>query len=344
VTPAGQQNGAPARARRTPRGRVAVFGPSPLLTVAIESRSHAGDDIHLHVGGQGVWVARMAAELGADPILCGFGGGETGALLTALLERLPGERRLTRTSGASGCYVVDRRGGERSLVASQFSAPPSRHEVDDLFSETVAAALESDVLVVCNPFPGDVLPLEVYGALVSDVRANGVPVLVDLSTPRLDSALEGRPDLVKLNDWELAEYVYGPVSEPEQLRAAAQRVRDAGAATVLVTRAAQPAYLLREGGEWLLTPPAFARGAREGCGDSMMGAIAAAWASGRDWRDAMRLGAAAGAANFLRHGLGSGSRGVVEGLLDEVELTPATGADRAAPTDADRTAAPPRGR
>src|SRR5438270_6799578 len=105
------------------------------------------------------------------------------------------------------------------------------------------------------------------------------------------------------------------------MRAAATRLRDAGAATVLVTRAAEPAYVLRDDGEWLLTPPAFARGAREGCGDSMMGAIAAAWAAGRDWRDSVMLGAAAGAANFLRHGLGTGSRPVVEGLLEQVELT-----------------------
>ena len=61
------------------------------------------------------------------------------------------------------------------------------------------------------------LPLEFYGDLVADARAGGCRTLVDLSSPRLDSALRGEPDLVKLNDWELAEYVSGPVSEPSQL-------------------------------------------------------------------------------------------------------------------------------
>src|SRR4051794_10408815 len=92
------------------RPRVAVFGPHPLLTVALEDRGGA-DDIHLHAAGQGVWVARMAGQLGADPILCGFVGGESGVPLSALLAELPGERRLTPTAGASGSYVVDRRGG-----------------------------------------------------------------------------------------------------------------------------------------------------------------------------------------------------------------------------------------
>jgi 1-phosphofructokinase len=222
--------------------------------------------------------------------------------------------------------VVDRRRGERRVIASEEAPSPSRHEVDDLFSIACAAALDSDVLVVCNPFPGEALPLELYGNLVSDVRANGTPVLVDLSTPRLDSALTGHPDLVKLNDWELAEYVSGPVSRPEEMRAAAQRLRDAGAGIVAVTRGGDPAYVLCDEGELELVPPRFDRGSREGCGDSMMGGLAAAWAAGVDWRRALTTGAAAGAANFLRHGLGTGSRQVVEDLVSRVELR---AADRA---------------
>ena len=52
----------------------------------------------------------------------------------------------------------------------------------------------------------------------------------------------------------------------------------------------------------------------------MMGAIAAAWGAGKGWRDALVLGAGAGAANFLRHGLGSGSRETVERLCGHVSL------------------------
>ena len=303
------------------RPRVAIFAPHPLLTVALETRGER-DDVHVHVGGQGIWVARMAAELGAQPIVCSFLGGETGAVMEHLLADLPGEMRVARTTAASGTYVVDRRGGERKLVAHQVSESPSRHELDELFSITTAAALEADVLVICNPYPGDLLPLEVFPNLVSDARTNGARVLVDLSTPRLDAALEAQPDLVKINDWELAEYVYGPVSEPEQMRAAAERLHEAGAGTVVITRAADPAYVLHEGRELELAPPRFERGGREGCGDSMMGGIAAGLASGMELNDALILGAAAGAANFLRHGLGTGSAEVVRDLVRSVELRP----------------------
>ena len=52
----------------------------------------------------------------------------------------------------------------------------------------------------------------------------------------------------------------------------------------------------------------------------MMGAIAASLAFGRELPDAIVLGAGAGAVNFLRHGLGTGSRREVEELAREVEL------------------------
>lgn len=300
---------------------VTIFGPDPLLSVTIE-RSGNDDAVHVHAAGQGVWVARMAAELGASPILCGFLGGETGVALLPLLDALAGERRLTRTRGANGSYVVDRRSGERRLVANAARPAPQRHEVDELVATTFTAALESALLVLCDPFPAHGLPDEVYATLAADVRAAGIPVIADLSSPRLDRALPYGPDLVKLNDWELARYVRGPVDGDHALEAA-RRLQSAGARAVAVTRAQEPVLVLSGHGEpFEIIPPVLPRGFREGCGDAMMGAIAAGWARGLPLSDALVLGAAAGSANFLRQGLGTGSRRVVEQLADRVRVRP----------------------
>jgi 1-phosphofructokinase len=304
-------------------GKVAIFGPHPMLSTTIEAlTADGGDDIHLHAAGQGVWVARMAAELGAEATLCGFIGGESGAVLRPLLEQLPIELRLVETAAASGAYIHDRRGGKRVPIAQSASMPPSRHEIDDLFSLTCAAALDAGVLALCGPYPAEALPLEIYGNLVADVRGNGTPVVVDLSPPQLDSALEGKPDLVKINDWEVARYVEGPVDTPSRMRAAIERLLEAGAWAAIVTRAGEPAMVVRGDEAWELIPPRFERGAREGCGDSMMGGLAACMAAGLGWEETLRIGAAAGAANFLRHGLGSGDRAVVDDLARRVELRP----------------------
>jgi 1-phosphofructokinase len=302
--------------------RVVIFAPHPLLTVTIEREGPDRERVHFHAGGQGVWVARMVASLGALPVLCGFIGGEPGALLQGLLGALGGELRLVETASASGCYVTDRRSGRRELLASAFSDPPSRHELDELFSRTCAEAIAAGWLVVTNAMPAEGLPLDVYGDLVADAKAGGARTLVDLSAPRLNSALRGGPDLVKLNDWELAQFMSGPVSEPAQLLAGARRLREEGAGTVVVTRGEQPALVLEGDRSFQLTPPRLEHGFREGCGDSMLGALAAVWARGEELDRALVLGAAAGAANFLRHGLGSAGYEVVERLAGSVTLAP----------------------
>jgi 1-phosphofructokinase len=301
--------------------KVAVFSPNPMVSIAIESFSaDGGDDIHIHPAGQGVWVARMAAELGAEPVLCGFIGGEVGTVLRPLLEEMSVELRLVETAEASGAYIHDRRSGERKPLSQSAALPASRHEVDELFSVTIAAALDCDLLAVCGPYPENTVPLELYGSLVADVKQNGVPVIVDLSSPRLDSALEGKPDLVKINDWQLAGFISDAVDTEERTRRAVDKLLEKGAEAAIITRAGEPAMAVRDGRAWELTPPKFERGSREGCGDSMMGALAATIAAERDWEDVLRLSAAAGATNFLRSGLGTGSRSVIEELAPRVQL------------------------
>jgi 1-phosphofructokinase len=148
-------------------------------------------------------------------------------------------------------------------------------------------------------------------------------VIADLSSPRLDAVLSAEPDLVKLNDWELAEFVCGPVDPPGLLLSGARRLRDAGARSVLVTRGGEPAlWLDGDAPPRLVVPPRLERGMREGCGDTMMGAIAAQLAAGRSLEQAIVMGAGAGAANFLHAGLGTGERSTVEELAGQVRIEP----------------------
>ena len=301
------------------RPSVAVFGPNPLLTITVEAQPDGADDIHLHPGGQGVWVARTAGELGVEPFLCAFIGGEVGAVLEPLLRALPGELRLVHTATPSGCAVVDRRHGERRPFAGRFSGPVSRHELDDLVSVACAAALRSGALAVCGSYPAEVVPDAVYAEVVATARANGVPALVDLSSGGLESALQAGPDLVKINDWQLAEWLAAPVNG-SRWRPAAERLLKAGAKSAVVTRAGEPAIAVRDGSAWEVVPPRLERGFREGCGDSMLGAMAAVTAAGGTWERSLVVGAAAGAACFLRRGLGSAKRAVIDELAERVQL------------------------
>lgn len=69
-----------------PNPSVFVFAPSPLLTVTVECAPDGSDELHVRAGGQGFRIARMAATLGVDVILCGVFGGETGRIVRHLPE------------------------------------------------------------------------------------------------------------------------------------------------------------------------------------------------------------------------------------------------------------------
>jgi 1-phosphofructokinase len=303
------------------RPRVAVFGPSPLLEVSIEPvDADAGTSrIRVLPGGQAVWVSRMAATMGSAVTMCGLYGGEVGDLLTPMLDREPFELRLGATS-TTGCFVVDQRGEPAIEVASDWASPPSPTEVDDLLATTLETAADADMLVVCNPMPGQALPLGTYTRLVAAATARGVPVLVDLSTPRLDAALRGGPAVVKLNDWELAELVRAPVDEPSEREMALRRLAEMGARRVVETRGPDTVVAVDEDEVVELTPPVVGYGRAAGCGDAMTGAMAAGLAEGMAWLEAVRMGMAAGAAHY--RGRGESSRSVIEHLAQQVVARP----------------------
>jgi len=131
--------------------RATVFAPSPVLTVTIEAQPDDRPEIHVHAGGQGVWIARMLATLGLDVHLCAPFGGETGGVLVNLLEREPVVVHRVSTSAGNGAYVHDRRDGDRSEVATVDPPVLDRHELDELCNLALVEGFESDVVVLGEP-------------------------------------------------------------------------------------------------------------------------------------------------------------------------------------------------
>jgi 1-phosphofructokinase len=302
--------------------RLAVLAASPIVTVTVERATNGDAEIHFHAGGQGFWVARMAASLDAEVVLCSAIGGESGAVVRALLADRRIELRDVAARRSNGAYVHDRRSGERVEVAAAASPALSRHEQDELFGVAVTAGLECGVMALTGTQPAEVVPAQLYGRLASDLRGNGARVLADLSGEMLRGALEGGVDVVKLSDDEAVASNLASTPELGDLAAAARTLRQAGAQNVVISRSDKGA--LAQLGDDLLEVhgPRFTALDPHGTGDSMFAALALGVARGDPLPDALRLAAAAGALNATRRGLGSGSRAEVERLAAGVELRP----------------------
>ena len=72
----------------------------------------------------------------------------------------------------------------------------------------------------------------------------------------------------------------------------------------------------------VVTPPPVVAAEPRGAGDSQTAGMTARLAAGDDWESALRVGAACGALNVVRHGLGTGGALSVDVLAERVGLAP----------------------
>jgi 1-phosphofructokinase len=293
-----------------------VFAPAPQLTVTVERRGE-GQEIHLHPGGQGVWQARMIVALGQPVVLCGAFGGEVGRVLEPLIASEGITVRAVQGESHNGTYVHDRRGGTRVDVAEVAGESLSRHELDELYGMTLAEGLAAEVCLLSGAAHPAVVPADMYRRLTVDLGRNGRRVVADLSGEHLRAVLAGRPYILRVSHEDLSTG-----DEIESLVTSVCQLRAAGADTVVVTRAQRPAIALIGDVIYEVVTPRLEPADPRGAGDSLTAGLAAALAAGETIAEAVRSGAAAGALNVTRHGLGTGEQAAVRQLRDRIRLVP----------------------
>ncbi len=300
---------------------IAIFAPTLLLTITVEASARDGAELHIHAGGQGFWIARMIARFGEAVSLCAPFGGDTGRVLQVLAGDESVTVRGVAVSGNNGCYVHDRRSGTREVIVELGGDALDRHEVDDLYDTALVAGLAARRVELTGQHPTRVLPAEGYRRLATDLRSNGRTVIADLSGEDLDEALAGGIDFLKVSQEDL---IADGLCEPggvAPLTQAMGRLRDAGAQTLIVTRAAEPAIALVEDRFLEIRTPPIEPAESRGAGDSMTAAFAASLARGSALPEALRIAAAAGALNVSRRGLGTGRPEDIAALSNLVEIS-----------------------
>jgi 1-phosphofructokinase len=299
---------------------VCVVAPEPLLTIEIETdRIEGAPEIHLHPGGQGLWVARMARSLGAAVVVCGPFGGETGDV-AAHLARTAGLELRAITEGGGGTLLRDRRDGGDPDALMMLPRPLDRHALDDFYNASLVAALEADVCVLTG-FQDDVgVPVEHLANLARDVAASGTPVVADLAGEQALTVGKEPVTVLKMSHEELIEAGVAAGDSVVELRRGAERWVAEGLAALVVSRADEPTLLVTAEGTWTVTTPSVSVVDHRGAGDSMTAGIAVGLARGMDLVDAVRLAAGAGALNATRHGLGSGRRDEIEAFSRQVAV------------------------
>lgn len=179
--------------------------------------------------------------------------------------------------------------------------------------------MASGVCVITGTHADRIIPDETFRRLGADLRSNDVIVVADLSGKPLEALIQGGIDVLKISHLEL-EAAGLAESSDESIHRAIDRLRAAGVADVVVSRAEHPSIAAIADERYEVSTPQLEVVEERGSGDSMTAGLAVAALRRLGPIEMLQLAAAAGASGVTRHGVATGGRRMVETLLDRVEI------------------------
>ena len=271
-----------------------------------------GEDCVL--GGKGINVSGVLAQLGCPSVALGFVAGETGAwLVRGLAAQGLHTDFVHLENGMTRINVKIKAGQETELNGA---GPDIPDEALHQLEEKLDGLTENDVLILAGSIPAS-LPQDVYERLLARLDGRGVRCVVDATRALLVNVLPYHPFLIKPNNHELGESVGRVLNTEDEIVAAARTLQEKGARNVLVSMAGDGALLLDEQGQvHRIGCPKGKVVNSVGAGDSMVAGFVAGYLQSGSYEQALRLGTACGSATAFSLGLATKEK--IAELMQEI--------------------------
>lgn len=252
-------------------------------------------------GGKGINVATLLTRLGIPATALGFVAGDTGGMLTRMLEQEGITTDFLSLPAGRTRINVKLRGDTETEINGR--GPTVDAESLQKFLRQLDVLWAEDWLVLAGSLPAGV-DAALYGDILHRLSNAGVRVVVDASGDLLRQTLPGQPFLVKPNRAELSELAGAPLVTDEEVEIAARGLQAQGAQNVLVSLGGDGALLLDETGRIHRSKaPTGQVQYTVGAGDSMVAGFLAEYTQTGDYAAALRWGIAAGSATAFAEGL-----------------------------------------
>lgn len=256
--------------------------------------SHRVQTVRRRAGGKGINVASVLHQQDIAALVAAPIGGSIGEDLITGLHDAGIAHRLTPID-ASTRQTVTIVAEDDATVLNEPGPVVSDSEWSAFTADFADSLADADVVTMSGSLPNNV-PDDAYGQLVAICRRAGVPVILDCEGPALIAALAAGPDVVKINEHEAAASTGSETDSVQGVLTAADALRAAGAAEVVITRGADGIVAVTAAGRFLARPAEAVAGNPTGAGDAFTAGLAAATAAGSDWPTRLRRASAWAAA------------------------------------------------
>lgn len=255
-----------------------------------------------YIGGKGINVSCVLAELGIKSTALGFVAGFTGeAIEKGLKNPKITADFITLKSGISRINIKIKAGEETEINCQ--GPHIDEEELLNLFDK-IDNIQSGDTLIIAGNIP-NTLPDDVYERIIEKLDGKDVRIVVDATKKLLVNSLKYKPFLIKPNRQELSEIFDTTVKTESDVVKYAQELQKMGAKNVLVSLGGDGALLVDEFGK--VHKEGVIKGHKVlntvGSGDSMVAGFVAGCIDKNDHAYALKLGSACGNATAFLNGL-----------------------------------------
>lgn len=265
-------------------------------------------------GGKGVNVSTILNNLGIANTAFGFVAGFTGRAIISMLEK----------NGIKADFIEIEDGLSRinfklkNIDGTEINGQGpdiSDVKVDELLNK-LDTLKEGDALVLAGSIPATMSD-DIYQTILKRLQGRGILTIVDATSSLLMNVLEYHPFLIKPNHHELGEIYNVELTSREEVVPYAKKLQESGARNVLVSMGGKGAVLVSEDGNVYDAPaPEGVLKNSVGAGDSMVAGFLTGWLRTGSYREAFRMGVAAGSASAFSDNLAT--KDEVEDVLERV--------------------------
>jgi len=276
------------------------------------------ESVRSHPGGKGVNVASALADHGHGVAVTGFLGRSNAGAFEELFSQKKIADHFVRIAGQTriGIKITDPVRAETTDI--NFPGPaPTSEELSMLRWQI--ATLEAEWFVVAGSLPPGVDP-KIYREIIASLRQTGRKVLLDTSGEAFSLALEAGPTVVKPNIHEFEAFIGYPLSNEQEVVAAARTLIDRGIELVVISMGKEGACFITATESVVARPPEIEVKSTVGAGDAMVAGILSGQLEKISLGECARLATAFSIDSLSRLESGLGSRSAIESAMQKVTL------------------------
>ncbi|MGL4336621.1 MAG: 1-phosphofructokinase [Turicibacter sp.] len=281
-----------------------------------EGRVNRVNSEHFYPGGKGINVSQVLTQLGYENTALGYISGFSGTFIEQELNQ----------KGIHADFIKLTTGNSRiNMKIKAVEETEINGQGPEIQSDDIAALYkkldhlsDDDLLVLAGSIPGS-LPEDFYEQIMKHLEDKNISIVVDATKNLLLNVLKYRPFLIKPNHHEIAEMFNVEIKNTDDLIEYGNKLKEMGARNVLISRGGEGALLLTEDNQIFESnvPKGVVKNS-VGAGDSMVAGFIAGYLKNKDFKEALKLGAASGSATAFSSDVATSD--YIHELINQIEV------------------------